>query len=126
MSAFPLTLLTQNDVFFAIVVAAIIFLVCKVISAVYHMSSLRASIIPYTPGELDSMLDTCYRAFPIESFDFKGNTLRRGTTVRVTTTRQVIIEGQFMGRTESEVLCFLTDTCMIAQTPNAIQEIQIL
>jgi len=120
----PAIHLTYNDVIFSVVGAAVLFIVIKVLSIVIKLFVTRTSEIFFDPDQLDGLLESCYNTFPIENLDFNGATFRRGTSVRVTTVRQNVIEGQFIGTNQSEMVCIVTDKSIIAQEIGAIQEIQ--
>jgi len=86
----------------------------------------RASVIHFDPEQLEGLLESCYHTFPIDNLDFKGATFRRGASVRITTTRKTIIEGQFVGANKAEMICLVTDNTIIAQEIGAILEMQDL
>jgi len=118
--------LSYTDVIFAVVGAGVIFIIIKFISGGVRMFITRSSIIHYTPDQLDNLLESCYNTFPIDNLNFNGATFHRGTSVRVTTVRKTIIEGQFIGVNQAEMLCLVTDSTIVAQDLDAIQEIQNL
>ncbi|MCL2571973.1 MAG: hypothetical protein FWE11_06180 [Defluviitaleaceae bacterium] len=115
-----------NDVIFAVVGAGILFILYKAIAGAIRIFITRASIIPFNPDQIDHVLENCYRTFPIESFDFNGDTFRRGVEVRITTNRNITIEGQFIGANQSEMVCLMTDETVIAQEIGSIMEIKPL
>jgi len=123
MSAIPIT---TNDLLFALVGAAIIFVVFKAVSAAARMFISRSSEIHFNPDQFDNILENCYRTFPIDCLSFQGATFRRGASVRVTTIRETIIEGHFIGINRSEMVCFMTDRSVIAQEIGSIREITAL
>ena len=116
--------LTQNDIIFAIIGAALIFVVLKFLITIARILITSSSEIQFAPDQLGEMLENCYRTFPIEKLDFNGETYRRGTTLRITTNRNRTIEGQLVGTNQSEMLCLVTDHSVIAQEIGAIQEIK--
>ena len=115
--------LTQNDILFSIVGAAVLFLLYRIISVLIRVFVTRTSVIRFSPDQLDNVLQNCYRSFPIDYFSFKGTTFRRGMPVRITTTRKTTIEGQFIGTNQAEMVCLVTSSSVIAQEIGAIAEI---
>jgi len=115
-----------NDVIFAVVGAGVLFILYKGIVGTIRIFVTRASIIPFNPDQIDHVLENCYRTFPIESLDFNGATFRRGVEVRITTNRNITIEGQFIGANQSEMLCLMTNETIIAQEIGAILEMQAI
>ena len=117
--------LTQSDIIFAIVGAALIFVVLKFAGILVRIFITRTSEIQFAPDQLGEMLENCYRTFPIEILDFNGETYRRGTVLRITTTRNKTIEGQLVGTNQAQMLCLVTSNSVIAQEIGAIQEVKI-
>jgi len=118
--------LTQNDIIFALVGAAVIFIIFKVLSTAIRVFIHRAFERNFDPDQIETVLENCYRSFPIDNFDFKGATFHRGASVRITTSRKKIIEGQFIGANQSDLVCLVTDNSVIAQEIGAIMEMQAL
>jgi len=75
---------------------------------------------------LEEVLQRCYSMFPIESFRFKGFLFHRGMLVRAINSRNVIIEGEFIGISEDNMICFLTPNSVVAQEIDNIEEIKSL
>ena len=118
--------LTQNDVIFALVGAAILLAIYRLLSGVIRMFITRTSEVRFNPDQLDHVLQNCYRTFPIDCLSFNGATFQRGAPVRITTVRQTTIEGQFIGTNAAEMICLMTGDSVIAQEIGAILEIQAL
>jgi len=118
--------LTQNDLIFALLGAAVIFSVYKILSTVIRVFIHRAFERRFDPTQIENVLENCYRSFPIDNFSFNGATFHRGASVRITTSRKKIIEGQFIGTNQSDLVCLVTDNSVIAQEIGAIMEIQAL
>ena len=123
MPAIPLT---QYDIIFAVVGAAAIFILIKLVSAAVRFIINSAREISFDPTQIDNVLENCYRTFPIDSFSFNGATIRRGIFVRITTTRQATFEGRFIGINRADMVCLMTENKIIAQEINAIAEINAL
>ena len=118
--------LTQNDILFALVGAAVLFTIYRLLSATIRIFITRTTEIRFHPDQLDHILQNCYRNFPIDFINFKGITFRRGATVRITTSRNATIEGQLIGTNNAEMVCLVTDSSVIAQEIESILEIQAL
>ena len=123
MSQIPLT---QQDIIFAVVGAAILFVVYKIVYGLVRLLVTRTSVMHFHPHQAENVLQNCYTTFPIQSLDFNGTTFTRGTPVRITTTRKTTVEGQFIGTNQAELLCLMTDHSVIAQEIGAIKEIKIM
>jgi len=118
--------ITQNDIIFAIIGAAVIFLIYKLLSAAIRVFIHRAFERNFNPDQIDTVLENCYRSFPIDNFSFNGATFHRGAAVRITTHRKAVIEGQFIGTNQSDLVCLVTDNSVIAQEIGAIMEMQAI
>jgi len=118
--------LTQNDIIFAVVGAAVLFMIFRFASGILRLLITRTSIMRFNPDQLEHVLQNCYTSFPIDSLNFNGRTFERGTPIRITTTRKTTIEGKFIGTNQSELICLMTDTSVIAQEIGAIHEIQTM
>ena len=118
--------LTQSDIIFSIVGAAVLFAIYRLSSALIHMLITRTSEIKFNPDQHDDVLKNCYRTFPIDNFRFNGTTFNRGMTVRITTVKQTTHEGHFIGINKAEMVCLITDDSVIAQEIDAILEIQAI
>jgi len=122
----PSISLTQNDLIFALAGAAVIFLIYKVLSAAIRVFIHRAFERRFNPEQIETVLENCYRSFPIDNFSFGGATFHRGASVRITTHRKIVIEGQFIGTNQSDLVCLVTDNSVIAQEIGAIMEMQVM
>ena len=118
--------LTINDIIFAVVGAAILFAIYRIVSAMIRMFVTRTTIIRFHPNQLDNILQNCYHNFPIDYISFKGATFLRGATVRITTSRHAVIEGKLIGTNDAKMVCLMTGNSIIAQEIDAILEIQAL
>ena len=118
--------LTQNDILFAVAGGVILFAIYRLLSGIIRMFITRSREFSFDPEYISSVLENCYRIFPIERFNFKGATFERGVPVRITTVRKTTIEGKFIGTNQLEMLGLVTDSSIIAQEIKAIHEIQEL
>ena len=123
MSSIPLSL---NDVLFAIIGAAVLFVIYRFVSGIIRLLITRTTEMRFNPDQADHVLQNCYTTFPIESLDFNGITFARGMPVRITTTRKTTIEGQFIGTNQAELICLMTESSVIAQEIRAVLEIQAM
>jgi len=72
-------------------------------------------------------LKRCYMLFPTGMFTFKGKSLERGMYVRVTTIKNSVFEGKFVGLSKDNVvMCVITPSHVIAQGLKEIEEISVI
>jgi len=53
--------------------------------------------------------------FPEEILQFRGEVYRRGMNIRLTTTQNKIVEGEFLGLGDDDMICIMTSKFIIAQ-----------
>jgi len=123
MDAIPISI---GNIIFAFSGAAFIFLMMKAIRAMTHVLRQGTGEMLFEPNQREDILKNCYKTFPIERMDFGGGILQRGETVRITTDKHSILEGQFVGINKAEMVCIMTDKSVIAQSIGAIIEIQCI
>ena len=77
--------------------------------------------------EVPGALKRCYELFPKDMFTFKGQTVKRGMLVRVTTIKQNVFEGKLVGVSRDDVvICVVTRKHVIAQGLDGIEEILVI
>ena len=70
-------------------------------------------------------VDRCAELFPIDVLSFKGREFKRGMKIRVTTIQKNIIEGEFIGLNQVNLVCIKTDNQIIAHQLEKIAEISV-
>ena len=118
--------ITQNDILFALSGAVILYIIYRFISVGVRIFITRSSEIKFHPEQIENVLQSCYRTFPVNCLSFNGTTYSRGMSIRITTDKKTIIEGQFIGTNYHEMLCLVTDDCIVAQEIGTILEIKEL
>jgi len=101
-----LNLLTTNDIILALVLAAIF---TWIINRIAEFVIIRKS------PDLEQVLKKCYDMFPEEILQFRGEVYRRGMNIRLTTTQNKIVEGEFLGLGDDDMICIMTNKFIIAQ-----------
>jgi len=120
----PTIPLTQNDIIFAVVGAAVLFAIFRFASGTIRLLVTRTSVMRFNPDQTEHVLQNCCSSFPIATLSFNGIIFERGTHIRITTIRRATIEGKFIGTNRSELICLMTETSVIAQEIGMIEEIQ--
>ena len=118
--------ITSQDVLFAAMLALIITWIIRKILVIMTALITRTTELGYRPKDLEEVLQRCYSMFPIESFRFNGLLFKRGMLVRAVNSRNVIIEGEFIGVSEDNMICLLTPNSIVAQEIDNIEEIKSL
>ena len=118
--------LSLQDIIFAAMLALAITWIVRKIFIILTAIITRTTELGYKPKELDEVLQRCYSMFPIESFRFNGLIFHRGMLVRVVNSRNMVIEGEFIGISEDNMICFLTPNSVVAQEIDNIEEIKSL
>jgi len=70
--------------------------------------------------------DQCKTLFPIERLYFQGREFTRGMQVKIITIQKKIIEGEFIGVNEKDLVCIRTTTQIIVHQKEKIEEISTL
>jgi len=86
----------------------------------------RSTVLGYKPSDVELVLQRCCNMFPIEILCFNGVTFQRGMNVRAVTNRDMVIEGRFVGTNKDNVICFLTNSSVIAHELGNIEEMQAI
>ena len=120
MDSIPITL---GNVIFAFAGASFVFLVFKFITAFIQMAK-GIGEIGFNPSQREEVLMDCCLNFPMESLQMDGSIFTRGESVRITTKKELVYEGQFVGVNKSEMLCIITDKSIIAHALGTIMKIQ--
>ena len=68
-------------------------------------------------------IDRCKELFPIDVLSFKGREFTRGMKIKVTTIQKNVIEGEFIGLNQVDLVCIKTGNQIIAHQLEKIEEI---
>jgi len=120
MDSIPLTL---GNVVFAFSGAAFVFLAVKFITMSVRLIRSNGEML-FEPNQREDILINCCRNFPMDSLQMNGGIFTRGESVRITTNKEAIIEGQFVGVNKAQMICIMTEQSVIAQSLEAIMEIR--
>lgn len=119
--------LTGMDILFA---AAAAFLITHIVLRFQQIKKILTNdqgiSVDCKGIDISAVMHKCKTLFPIETIIFQGKTFRQGMRVRITTSRKRVIEGQLVGKNETEVLCIITQKYIIAHEIDKIEEISIL
>lgn len=110
-----LSLLTTNDILIALALAAVL---------TWIVNRIAATIIVQKTPEFERVLKKCYDMFPGEILRFHGEVYRRGTNIRLTTTQNKVLEGEFLGLGEDNMICIMTKKFIIAQDLVNIERVE--
>ena len=118
--------LTFEDIIVIAMWAFIITTLVRVISRL--LRGAKTSDNPsYIRKEKTGALKRCYELFPKDIFMFKGQTVKRGMLVRVTTLKKNVFEGKLVGLSSDDVvMCVVTQEHVIAQGIEGVEEILII
>ena len=111
-----------HDILLAAILALVATWFLKFVFRMYLAVHTRSTELLYRPRDIEMVLTRCYNLFPIESMRFNGEIFRRGMLVRVVTTRNKTIEGEFVGANDENMVCFLTPKSVIAHEINNIEK----
>ncbi|MCL2874529.1 MAG: hypothetical protein FWE29_06345 [Defluviitaleaceae bacterium] len=118
--------LTFEDIIFAAMWAFIITTLIRGISRLIKAGKPSAKLA-YSPSEISDVLKRCYAMFPKDIFIFKGLTVKRGMSIRVTTFKKSVFEGKLVGLSKDDiVICVVTHDHVIAQGLDEVEEISII
>ncbi|MCI5679412.1 MAG: hypothetical protein MR278_05460 [Bacteroidales bacterium] len=68
-------------------------------------------------------VDRCKELFPIDCITFRGKEFTRGMKIKVTTIQKNVIEGEFIGLNQVNLVCIKTGNQIIAHQLEKIEEI---
>ncbi|MGM9916069.1 hypothetical protein [Anaerotignum sp.] len=68
-------------------------------------------------------VDRCKELFPIDRITFRGKEFTRGMKIKVTTIQKNVIEGEFIGLNQVNLVCIKTGNQIIAHQLEKIEEI---
>ena len=110
-----LNLLTINDILIALALAAVL---------TWIVNRIADSIVVQKTPEFERVLKKCYDMFPEEILQFRGEIYRRGMNIRLTTNQNKVLEGEFLGLGEDNMICIMTKKFIIAQDLMNIERVE--
>lgn len=119
-------ILTLGDFLFCAVFAFIITWVVLRISRIFRFFTVGFNPIGYRTGDVNKIIQKCYKLFPNETVLFKGKTFTRGMIVKVTTMAQKTFEGRLIGLNSENIICVLTKSHIAADILDNISEIVVV
>ena len=112
-----------------IIISAILaFIVTSLVIYIWEFLTItrkRLTLSNYHVRDFSKILKRCYRLFPTDIVQFRGETFRRGMRVHVTTNHKNDFEGQLIGLSKENMICVLTSRYIIAQELNKIQDMYV-
>jgi len=117
--------LSQQDVLYAAVLALIFTWLINSVSKVFKVVITRSTEFNFNPKYAEAVMRKCCRLFPNESVRFGGKTFTRGMPVQVVTSQKKTIEGQLIGSTDDNMVCFVTKCTVVAQEMDQIECMQV-
>lgn len=118
-------MLTITDIIFAAVLAFMITWIIKALIRIFKIIKFIQNSAE-NMEQINSILQRCYSIFPTEILQFNGETFKRGTKVRVITNQSKVLEGEFIGMNNDNVVCIFTSTYIAAHNINNIKDICLL
>jgi hypothetical protein len=82
-----------------------------------------ATAITSSPRDIATVMERCYKLFPLDSISFKGETFTRGMQIKVITTNNTDFEGELIGGNTRNMVCIKTSKCIIAHEIQNISNI---
>lgn len=82
---------------------------------------LSRSRFEYQKIDLTKVMEKCRLLFPIDTFNFGGKTFKSGMFIRITTMQKKVIEGELIGKNNSDMLCIVTPNNIVAHEIDKIQ-----
>lgn len=82
-----------------------------------------AATIAGTPKDIASVMERCYKLFPLDKISFKGETFTRGMQIKVITINDTDFEGELIGGNTRNMVCIKTKKCIIAHEIQNIRAI---
>jgi len=88
------------------------------------VNRIADSIVVQKTPEFERVLKKCYDMFPEEILQFRGEIYRRGMNIRLTTNQNKVLEGEFLGLGEDNMICIMTKKFIIAQDLMNIERVE--
>ena len=116
--------LTYVDVIYAALTAFVITQVVLSLKRVkINVVKIRGNHENVSDAERKAIIKECMNMFPVKTVNFRGKVFTTGMFVRITTFQKRIIEGEFIGKNDKDVLCVITGEHIIAHEMNKIEDI---
>ncbi|MBQ7266349.1 MAG: hypothetical protein IJS61_09655 [Firmicutes bacterium] len=112
---------TLQDWIFCALLALCVTWSVKSLARVSKIMKLARSV-SVSSGELPSVVEKCYKLFPLEKIVFKGQTFTRGMKVKLTTNTDNDFEGEFIGVNTKNMVCIRTRRYIIAHNITNIRQ----
>ncbi|MDR2650673.1 MAG: hypothetical protein LBB94_13300 [Clostridiales bacterium] len=114
---------TMQDIIFSSILAFIITLALIYARELLRLTRKRSALPNYR--DIGKILQRCYRLFPMDIIQFRGETFHRGMRVHVTTSQKKDFEGQLIGLSKENMICVLTSRYIIAQELSKVQDMYV-
>ncbi len=117
---------TTSELLFAAVVS--FFLTWFIVNITAFRRLLRKNVAEYgyLSKDIGRILQRCYALFPVDRLSFRGETYKRGASIRITTAQQRIFEGELIGLNNKHMVCIMTKKHIIAHDLENIEDIKII
>jgi hypothetical protein len=111
-----------------IMAAVLAFLATVTIRMILRMSRIMRSIKGLMDNSVnnDEIIKRCYSIYSMDTFNFHGQTLKRGMHIRLTTLQDKSYEGEIIGLNSNNMLCIITRELVIAHELSNVREIMII
>ena len=114
------------DIVYAAIAALVITWIVEMFLRSFRVMFARTTIFEYKHRDFERIVGKCYSLFPRDVVKFKGETYRRGMTVRIITIEQKVFEGSLVGQNYDNTICLLTRKYVITHDLSYIKEINIV
>jgi len=107
-----------------IISALLAFIVTAVIIYIWEKKLIkfkRPKLTNYNARDINKILQRCYRLFPTDIIQFRGETFHRGMKVHITTDQKKFFEGQLIGLSKENMICVITNRYIIAQDLSKVE-----
>ncbi len=114
--------LSWRQIIFAAILA---FIIWSIVQMILIVRRAKKEGVGMTWGEVDmaNVMQRCHEMFPIQTVLFQGKEFRSGMRIRVTTTKDSVIEGEFVGMNKIQMICIRTEKQIIAQQLEKVHNI---
>lgn len=110
---------TTNDILTILLVSWLIFSVVRLSSHTKQANTVQTL-------NMAEIGEKCRELFPIDRLYFQGSEFRRGMRVKMTTVQHKIIEGEFIGVNDKDLICIRTATQIIIHQKEKIEQLHQL
>lgn len=118
--------LSWDEFFYAAVLALFITWLIRTIINLKRLLRSPISEIGYPPKDIKQIIQKCYKLFPKEIINFRGEVYTRGMKIQIITVQKKQFEGELIGSNEKNMVCILTHKYIIAHEITNIAEIHLL